>query len=126
MCQKFYFPQRSMRSHIPAIEFDVYEFKRLSRSKYARKIFHRLQTQIKQEPRIYWFSEAAAFHNDTKLISIYFTTRNEQLRGSAREAVCRRRRNRMIINKIVLKLFAVFLRYTASKEDPIPNGKGKM
>ena len=125
MCQKFYFPQRSMRSHIPAIEFDVYEFKRLSHSKYARKIFHRLQTQIKQEPRIYWFSEAAAFHNDTKLISIYFTTRNEQLRGSAREAVCRRRRNRMIINKIVLNLFAVFLRYTASKEDPIPNGKGK-
>ena len=126
MCQKFYFLQQSMRSHIPAIEFDVYEFKRLSRSKYARKIFHRLQTQIKQEPRIYWFSEAAAFHNDTKLISIYFTTRNEQLRGSAREAVCRRRRNRMIINKIVLNLFAVFLRYTASKEDPIPNGKGKM
>ena len=105
-------------------EFDVYEFKRLSRSKYARKIFHRLQTQIKQEPRIYWFRVAAAFHNNTKLISIYFTTRNEQLRGSAREAVCKRRRNRMI--KIVLNLFAVFLRYRASKEDPIPNGKGKM
>ena len=114
-----------MRSHIPAIEFDVYEFKRLSRSKYARKIFHRLQTQIKQEPRIYWFSEAAAFHNDTKLISIYFTMRNEQLYGSAREAVCRRQRNRVIINKIVLNLFAVFLRYTTSKEDPIPNGKEK-
>ena len=111
MCQKFYFPQRSMRSQIPAIEranertserANERSSERLSRSKYARKIFHRLQTQIKQEPRIYWFSEAAAFNNDTKLISIYFTTRNEQLRGSAREAVCRRRRNRMIINKIVL------------------------
>ena len=126
MCQKFYFPQRSMRCHIPGIEFDVYEFKRFSHSKYARKIFHRLQTQIKQEPQIYWFSIAAAFHNDTKLISIYFTTQNEQLHGSAREAVCRRQRNRMIINKIVLKLFAVFLRYITSMEDPIPNGKGKM
>ena len=75
MCQKFYFPQRSMRNHIPAIEFDVYKFNRFSRSKYARKIFHRLQIQIKQEQWIYWFSEAAVFHNDTKLISIYFTTR---------------------------------------------------
>ena len=32
----------------------------------------------------------------------------------------------MIINKIVLNILAVFLRYRASKEDPIPNGKGKM
>ena len=72
-----------MRRHIKAIKFDVYEFKRFSRSKYARKIFHRLQTQIKQGPQIYWYSVAAAFHNDTKLISIYFTMRNEQLGGSA-------------------------------------------
>jgi len=77
---------------------------------------------IKTRTNDYWFRVSAAFHNATKLISIYFTTRNEQLRQGR---LCMPERHRMIINKIVFKLFAVFWRYISSKEDTIRNGKRK-